>query len=669
MSNAKGWTRRGALQAGGAALGALLPPAGTRAQLRSGPRAGDDFYRYVDASEIEAMVIPPDRWDYGQTDVVGDRVAGQLRDLIQAATQRDPPRSDEEARVAAMVLSMRDEAALRRAGTAALKEWLAALDQARSRDELAVLMADPRSSSLVAFNVFPAQGEWMPYLDTQNHNQPSLGLPAWTYAAQGEDAQGSRDGYARFIADVLALAGMDDAGRRAADIVAVEKDMAARLWSLERIRDRRANLHVLSIRELEAFAPGLPWRAMLKARGLHGVERVNLGTDSAVAALARLFAETAPETWRSWLAFCWIRNGIEVLAQPMRDAHWRFVSGASGRPRPSRETEAVEFVKRRLPMEVGLLYVQAHVPPGTRDEVVALLGYLKRAMAERLKAADWLDPPSRAEALAKLEAMELKAVAPQSAPTWTGATLRTDDAIGNLRKLWQRDWSTQIERLDGVQAPSQVWYQAPHIVDASYSVLFNTIEVPAAILQPPFFSTSAPAASNFGAIGAIVGHEMGHGFDDQGILFDSRRVLRDWVPLRARSEFDRRAERLVEQYERFEPMPGLKLNGRRTLGENIADLSGVSLALRAYRLYRVDHPRAQGDEREELRAFFSSWARIWAYKAPDSAIRHIVAHSYYVPAPYRVNGVVRNIDAWYEAFDVRPGDALYLAPQERVRLW
>jgi putative endopeptidase len=489
------------------------------------------------------------------------------------------------------------------------------------------------------------------------------------YAAQGEDAQGSRHAYARFIADVLTLASMDDAPRRAADIVAVEKNVAARLWPLERIRDRRANLHVVSIRELEAFAPGLPWRAMLKARGLHGVERVNIGTDSAVAALARLFAQTAPETWRSWLAFSWIRNAIEVLPQPMRDAHWRFVSGASGRPRLSREMEAVEFVKRRLPMEVGLLYVQAHVPPGTRDEVVVLLGYLKRAMAKRLQAADWLDLPSRAEALAKLEAMELKAVAPQSAPAWPGAKLRTDDAIGNLRKLWQRDWSTQIERLQSADARSQVWYQAPHIVDASYSVLLNKIEVPAAILQPPYFSTTAPAALNFGAIGAIVGHEMGHGFDDQGILFDSRRVLRDWVSSRARSEFDRRAERLVEQYERFEPLPGLKLNGRRTLGENIADLSGVSLALCAFQLYRADHPRAKEDEGEELRALFGSWARIWAYKAPESAIRFIVANSYYVPAPYRVNGVVCNIDAWYEAFDVRPGDALYLAPQERVTLW
>jgi endothelin-converting enzyme/putative endopeptidase len=205
-------------------------------------------------------------------------------------------------------------------------------------------------------------------------------------------------------------------------------------------------------------------------------------------------------------------------------------------------------------------------------------------------------------------------------------------------------------------------------VDASYSVLLNSIELPAAILQAPFFSGSAHPADNFGAIGALVGHEMGHGFNDQGLLFDSKGVLRDWMGADAQSAFAARAEELVAQYGAFEPLPGLKLNGRRTLGENIADLSGVSLALRAYELYRADH----GDKldlRKARRKLFLSWARVWVYKAPESAVRHIVEHSDHAPAPCRVNGVVRNLDAWYEAFDVTAGDALYLKPDARVRLW
>lgn len=669
MGKATAWTRREAIgRASGACLGLALP-AQIRAEPLAAPRPGDDFYQYADAAEIAAMVIPPDRWDFGQTDVVGDRVADQVRALVKAAAQRTTPRSPEEARVATAYHALLDEATIQRVGLAALKQDLAAITRARSHQDLAVLMADPRSSSLVAFNVFPVQGEWMAYLDTQNHNQPALGLPTWTYAAQDANATASRDAYARFITDVFALTDIDDGARRASDIIAIETKIAARLWPMERIRDRRANLHVMTVPELESFAPGLPWRAMLEARGLDGINRLNLGTDSAVAGLAQLFSQTPLEIWRSWLAFSWIRNGVDVAPAPLRDAQWRFAAGASDRPRPSREVEATEFVKRRLPMETGRLYVEGYVPQGTREEVGVLLGYLKQAMAERLRGADWLDAASRAEALAKLDAMGMKAVAPRVWPSWPGAPLRPDDAAGNLDKLLRRDWAMQHARLASAEARTEVWYQAPQIVDASYSVLFNKIEVPAAILQAPYFSTDAHPAANFGAIGAIVGHEMGHGFDDQGILYDSKGVLRDWVSTRSQAGFASRAGRLVEQYGAFEPLPGLKLNGRRTLGENIADLSGVSLSLRAYQLYRADHPDPASDERKALRVFFLSWARIWAYKAPESAIRHIVANSYYPPAPYRVNGVVRNLDTWYDAFDVQPGDALYLPPKDRVRLW
>lgn len=664
----KAFTRRDAMRIAGAAP-LLLLPSHLCAQPGSEPRPGDDFYRYANAPEIEAMVIPPDRWDYGQTDVAGARVEKQVAELVRTAVSRAAPRSAEEARVATVHRALLDEAAIERDALASLKHDLAAFERAHTHEDLAVLMADPRSSSLVAFNVFPVQGEWVPYIDTYNHNQPALGLPSWLYAAEDESAVAARQAFARLVAELLTLAGFDDSARRAADVVAIEKAIAARYWSFERLRDRRANLHVMTVDELESFAPGLPWRAMLEARELDAAAPLNLGTDSAVAALAELFAARPVDTWRSWLAFSWIRNGIDALPAALRDAQWRFTARGGSAERPSRETQAIQFVTRRLPMEIGRLYVDEFVPAGTSEQAETLVGYLKRAMRERLQRADWLDPPSRDEAVAKLDAMGLKAVAPRSWPKWQGAELRADDAYGNLGKLAQRDWSTQRARLTDARARIEVWYQAPHIVDASYSVLFNTIEIPAAILQPPYFSADGEPAANFGGIGAIVGHEIGHAFDDQGMLYDSKGILRDWISEASKAEFARLAESLVAQYETFEPLPGLRLNGRRTLGENIADLSGVSLALRAYQLYRADRPGQGAGERDALRTFFLSWAKIWAYKAPESAIRHIVANSYYVPAPYRVNGVVRNLDAWYEAFGVSPGDGLYLPPEDRVRLW
>jgi putative endopeptidase len=654
--------------AAGTALAFWLPSQ-ARGESNASTRPGDDFYLSVNAAELDSMTIPPDRWDYGQFDVVGSRVRNQLGAVVKAAAARTTPRSPEEGRVAAVYRALLDETAMERSSLALLKRDLTAILHASSREALAVRMAHPFSSSIVAFNIFPVQGEWMPFLDTQNHTQPSLGLPAWNYTGEDQGSAAARDRYSRFVAELFDLAGLGESRRRAAEVVAIETAIAKELWSPEKVRDRRANLHVMTVGELESFAPGLPWRAMLAARGLGDIHRLNLGTDSAVAALARLFADTPLETWRSWLAFSWIRNGIEALPSAFRAAHRRFGAGDKDIEPVSREAEAIQLVSRCMPMDLGQLYAEAHVQPGLREQAALLVRYLKTAMVERLNGAAWLDAASRTEALAKLDAMRLKAVAPQSLPAWQGSPLRSDEPLGDLQRLAYRDWSVQLSRLTSPEARSELWYQSPQIVDASYSVLLNAIEVPAAILQPPFFSVRDDPAANFGAIGAIIGHEMGHGFDDQGVLFDSKGVLREWMSPHSRVEFARRAARLIAQYEAFEPLPGLQLNGRRTRGENIADLSGVSLALRAYQLYRADHPNRTVDERSALRAFFSGWARIWCYKGPESAIRHIVAHSYYVPPQYRVNAVVRNLDAWYDAYDVRPGDRLFLQPQDRIRLW
>ena len=634
-------------------------------------RPGDDFYRYADNADIAAMTIPPGHWDYGQFDVIGKGVMRRIAALVERAASRPLSGSAAEKRVGAAYRSLLDEAAIARRGPARLKRELARIMAARSHEEIGALMAHPRSSSLVAFNVFPAQGEWMVYLDQLNLNQPILELSASAYSATDAHSVKVRDAYQRCIARLFELADIPDASRRAADILALEGAIAQRQWAFEQLRDRRANLHVMTVAELEAYAPGLPWRAMLAERGVAGAQRINLGTDSAVEAQAALFRATPVDRWHSWLAFSWIRNGIDVLPAAFRDAYWAF-SGEIARgitERPTRAEDALRFVNGQLRMDVARLYVEAHFPEADRRRAMEMLAYLKRAMAERLQTTSWVDPVSRAEALAKLDAMALKAGYPRSWPAYHGsADLRADDAAGNLEILLQGAWEGQRDRLGKAHPQQELWYQSPQTVDASYSVLLNSIELPAAILQPPFFSGTAHPSENFGAIGALAGHEMGHGFNDQGLLFDSKGIMRDWMSADAQAAFADRAQQLVAQYGALEPLPGLKLNGQRTLGENIADLSGVSLALRAYELYRADHGDML-DPAEARRKLFLSWARVWVYKAPDSAIRYIVENSDHAPASCRVNGAVRNLDAWYEAFDVAPGDALYLAPEARVRLW
>lgn len=634
-------------------------------------RPGDDFYLYADAADVATMTIPPDRWDYGQFDVIGQNVTARIAVLVESAANRPSPGSAVERRVGALFRSVLDEAAIATGGQARLKRELARIMAADTHEQIGGLMAHPRSSSLVAFSVFPAQGEWIVYLDQINQSQPMLELSTNGYSATDAKSVKVRDAYRGCIAQLFVLAGLSDAERRAADVVALEGEIARRQWDFERIRDRRANLHVMTVTELEAYAPGLPWRTMLAARGVGKVARVNLGTDSAVAAQAALFRETPVDVWRSWLAFTWIRNGIDTMPASFRDAYWAFsgkiVRGSSARP--TRTEEALRFVNNRLRMDVARLYVEAYFRETDRQSASEMLAYLKRAMGERLRTTSWLDPASRSEALAKLDAMALKAGYPRNWPTYSAhAELRPDDASGNLEILLQEAWAVQLDRLGKAHPQQELWYLSPQTVDASYSVLLNSIELPAAILQPPFFSGTAHPSENFGAIGALVGHEMGHGFNDQGLLFDSKGIMRDWMSADAQAAFAARAQQLVAQYSGLEPLPGLKLSGRRTLGENIADLSGVSLALRAYELYRADHGDSL-DLAEARRRLFLSWAKVWVYKAPESAIRYIVENSDHAPAPCRVNGVVRNLDAWYDAFDVAPGDKLYLAPEDRVRLW
>ena len=666
-------TRRTAVLGLGAASVGLNGPLGkSLAQAATTPsavRPGDDFYLYADAADVAAMTIPPDRWDYGQFDVIGESVMSRIRALVERAAGR--PSSGSERRVGAAYRSVLDEGAIAGGGLARLKRELARIMAAGSHDEIGALMAHPRSSTLVAFSVFPAQGEWIVYLDQLNQSQPLLELSATGYTATDAHSVTVRDAYRGCIARLFALADIPDAERRAAEMVALEGEIARRQWSFEQLRDRRANLHVMTVPELEAYAPGLPWRAMLAARGVGGVARVNLGTDSAVKAQAALFRETPVDVWRSWLAFTWMRNAIDIMPAGFRDAYWAFSGEVvrGSKTRPTRAEEALRFVNGQLRMDVARLYVEAHFPDADRRRAGEMLAYLKRAMAERLRSTDWLDAASRAEALAKLDAMALKAGYPRSWPVHGGqAALRADDAAGNLETLLEEGWAAQLDRLGKAHPQQELWYLAPQSVDASYSVLLNSIELPAAILQPPFFSGTAPMCENFGAIGALVGHEMGHGFNDQGLLFDSKGIMRDWMSADAQAAFAARAQQLVAQYGGLEPLPGLKLNGRRTLGENICDLSGVSLALRAYELYRADHGDAL-DLVEARRRLFLSWAKVWVYKAPDSAIRHIVENSDHAPAPCRVNGVVRNLDAWYDAFQVTEGDKLYLAPEARVRLW
>jgi putative endopeptidase len=629
-------------------------------------KPGDDFFGYINEGWIAATPIPPGYWDYGQTSVLIAKVERQVNQLIEETLATRARRGDVRQVIGDAFASFLDVAAIEKWGFTRVRSELGRIVAIRTPEAIARWMANPSSSSIIAINVYPAERRWRVHLDQLNLNQPMLGLPHDAYLGSGTDASAARESYRGYVAELLGRAGVDEPQGRAARVLALEARIAGNLWPMEKLRDRRANYHPMTVQELVEYAPGFPWRAFLDARGVSKVTDIVLGTDTAVQRQAALFASTPVDDWASYLAFHWLRNQIDVLPEELQRIHREFTNTQA-----SRREVAMRLVNNALGLGVGQLYAKRFVTRQTKSSAEEMLTYLRRAFVERLNHAIWMDDGTRSEALAKLARMRFKVGYPEAPRDYSRLRIRRDDAAGNLQRLREADWAYQRARLRP-DMNVELWNQTPQTVDASYSVLLNAIELPGAFLQSPYFDTNADPAVNFGAIGAILGHEMGHAFDDQGIIYDSEGRMRNWWSEASLAEFHRRTRALVEQYDAFAPFPDAHVSGQRTIGENIADLSGVLLAFRAYQLYLADHPSKghasldglTGDQR-----FFAAWAQAWRYKAPESAIRHVLRYSYYAPTPYRVNGVMRNIDEWYAAFNVSAADKLYLPAEQRVRLW
>jgi putative endopeptidase len=641
-------------------------------------KPGDDFFTYVNEGWIKSTKIPEGYWDYGQTSILAAETDQHVCDIVHAAAKASAPKGDPRQQIGDLYSSFMDTDRTEKRGLSPIQSDLNSMLTIKSHEDVARWMANPRSSSLVAINVFPDAGNtkrWLVHLDQGNFVQPILGLPRRDYYVRMDGSfPADRVAYREYITQVFQYAGIDRAAQRATDVVALETKLASLQWNLEQLRDRKANYHLLSIRELEAaYAPGFPWGTFLTARQVGDVQEVVLGTDTAVQAQAKVFRETPVDHWASYLAFHWIQNQVDLLPSAFQTASFDFYGKRlSGQKEQSpRDQRAIAFANSRMAQEVGKLYVERYFSKESLTRAVELFDYLRRAFGERLASVDWMDEKTRAEAQSKLAAFKFKIGYPRKWRDYSHVSIRQDDLMGNARRLQEADWSYARSLLKG-RNDREVWYQSPQVVDASFSVLFNAVELPAAFLQPPFFDPLADPAVNFGSIGAIIGHEMGHGYDDQGAHFDGEGRIRDWWTEDSRKHFKERTDALIGQYNAFSPIEGLPLNGRLTLGENIGDLTGVSLAYRAYQLYLRDHPDMKGIVRDGFtndQRFFLSWGQTWRYIAPDSAIRYIIENGYHSPAPYRVNGVVRNIDAWYDAFGVTPNQKLYLPPSERVKLW
>ena len=629
---------------------------------------GDDFFAYMEGNWVDHTSIPADKTRIGYNYDLEDKVADDVRAIAeQAVAHPDTPAAQ---RISAVWTAWMDEKGIAARGVAPVQPLVARIAAVKTRRELMALMAEPGFANPIGFSIEADVKEPTRYVVGADQGQ--LGLPARDYYLEpGEKYDAVRKAYVDYIAQIFTLAGVSDAATRATAIMALETALAREHWAPERLRNPVATYNPVAVARLGAFAPGIAWDAMLDRLGVGGAKVVVVGEPSAIRAIGSHLAHDPIELWKDYMVFRLISDLAAYLPPAFDNAHFDFygkvLEGVSEqRPRWKR---GVDLLNRELGQEVGQIYLKTHWSKAADAQMGEMLGDLKAAYAERIDQASWMDAPTRAAALAKLAVFDARVAGPKVPVDYTDFHASGDDPVANAIESERFGWALRVKRYGG-PVDRSVWGMNPQTVNAYYNPTTNQITFPAAELLPPFFDPNADPAVNYGAAGATIGHEMGHGFDDEGRQFDGQGRLKNWWTAATLAKFKTHADALVQQYDAIEPVPGLHIKGALTLGENLADLGGLEAAYTAWHLYQKRHGEAQeidgmtGDQR-----FFLAYAQSWQAKIRDEALREQLLGDPHSPDMVRVNAVVRNVDAWYTAFDVKPDNKMYLPPEKRVHVW
>ncbi|MCA1653056.1 MAG: M13 family metallopeptidase, partial [Sphingomonadales bacterium] len=503
-------------------------------------------------------------------------------------------------------------------------------------------------------------------------SQATLGLPNREYYLSKDAKMAAhRAAYRDYIQTIQRLAGLSGGAASADRIIALETALSQAQWAAADRRDIDKIYNPMTRAKLTALAPQFDWATTLAKDGLGGAQQVIVTEPSAVAGAGKLIASVPLSTWKEWLAFRFASDHAGYLSKPFDDARFAFYSKELSGVQVQRDRwkRGVRGVNGALGEAVGEIYVKDHSPAESERQMTELISNLRDAYRERISGNSWMDDATRKEALAKLAAFDPRIGHPVKYIDYSPLKVVKGDALGNAIRAQDFQWKLELSRFPK-PVDRTLWGMTPQTINAYYDPFNNQITFPAAILQPPFFDPKADPAANYGAIGAVIGHEMGHGFDDEGRKFDAQGRLRDWWTPSAVKNYATRTDTLVKQYNAFSPYPGVNVNGKLTLGENLGDLSGVEAAYAAYQKYVAQHGQPPvidgltGDQR-----FFIGYAQAWQEKDREDAERQQILTDPHSPGKYRVNGIVRNVDAWYKAFNVQPGDAMYLPPAQRVHIW
>ena len=647
-----------------------------------GVKPGDDFNRYASGAWLARTEIPADKSVASLRVQMTDLTVARLRELMEKAAAAAPGRSMTlEDKVGSFYKAFMDEARLDALGATPLASELTAIRAARDRQDIAELMG--RNTDGFYATIFNLAMD-VDRKDVTRYaiyiGQAGLGLPDREYYLKSSFAA-QKAAYQDYVAKLLALAGWPEPDANAAAVVAFETRIAEVSWTKSDQRDVDKTYNAQSAAELQALTPGFPWRRFMQGAGLGGIERVIVAEKSAFPRIGAIYEATPLDVLKAWQAFTVADNAAFYLSQPFSAARFQFRDKIlSGQP-----VEAVRWKRAvravggddcsgdrvdcfgNMGFGVGELYTARYFPPAAKAKIEALVINVKAAMRARLERLDWMSPNTKAEALKKLDTYQIKVGYPEHPRDYSALVIQADDLVGDVRRAAALDWRFYVSRLKGPVDRTD-WQMTPQTNDA-YNGSLRDIVFPAGILQPPIFDPAADPAVNYGAIGGVIGHELTHGFDDEGRKLDASGQLRDWWTPADAAAFEARAKKLAEQYSSYAPIAGVHINGELTLGENIADLGGLNVALEAYHRSLNGHAAAvidgfTGDQRVLL-----GWAQAWRGKVRDDYVRKQVASDEHSPRAFRVLGPARNIDEWYAAFGVKPGDAYYLAPDRRVRIW
>ncbi len=640
--------------------------------LDTSVRPQDDFFRYVNGAWLEKTAIPPDRPSYGSFEALYDKTEADLRAIVESAGRAGGAPGTDARKIGDFYASFMDESRAESLGLKPLAEELAAIDAIRTRSDLARTFARMLKLGCDAPVAAFTEGDFKdPNTVALFVYQGGLGLPDRDYYTNDDPKLAEyRAKYVTFLGSLQKLGGLPAPDATAADVMAIETGLAKNQWTNVETRDMGKMYNKVAVADLATAFPGFDWVAWRDELQISSLPALIVAQPSYIKAFAAAVNEWPVDRWKSYLKSSLIRGYAPYLSKALVDARFDFYGRTlSGTPeqRP-RWKRAVSAIDGNLGEMLGKLYVERHFSPLAKARMEELVVNLRRAYRDGIDKLGWMSPETRTQAQAKLAAFTAKIGYPNKWRDYSKVRVARDDLVGNMMRAQAAEFAFQIAKA-GKPIDRDEWGMTPQTINAYYNPVRNEVVFPAAILQPPLFNMAADDAVNYGAIGAVIGHEMGHGFDDQGRRFDGTGTMRDWWTDADSKAYQQKTLRLVAQFSAYEVLPGLKVNGELTLGENIGDLTGLTISYRAYHVALAGKPAPVIDGLDGDQRFFMGWAQVWRSKEREDALRQQVLGNEHAPSKTRVNGPLGDVPEFYAAFGVKPGDKLYIPADQRVKIW